>query len=335
MAGIDDNTNASDTPLTHNLIVPEAQAGQRLDRFLASGIPELSRSRIKALILDGLVQIDGDPDVSPSDKVRSRETVELEVPPAVDLALLPEPMDLRVAYEDTDLIVVDKPAGLVMHPGAGNETGTLVQGLLAHCGDNLSGIGGVRRPGIVHRIDKGTSGLVVVAKNNAAHEGLSRQFADHSIERVYKAVCFGVAPLKATIDANIGRDPNDRKKMTVRPSGQGKTAVTHLKRLAQYGRAASLVDCRLETGRTHQIRVHLAAQGFPLIGDPVYTRATSARLKPFPEPARQLIDRFDRQALHAEVLGFIHPVTQQALRFVSDLPPDMKELILMIQTIEI
>ncbi|MEQ9487530.1 MAG: RluA family pseudouridine synthase [Alphaproteobacteria bacterium] len=332
---MDDNTNASDTPLTHSLIVPEAQAGERLDRFLASGISTLSRSRIKALILDGLVQIDGDPDVTPSDKVRAGETVELEVPPVIDLALTPEPMDLAIAYEDDDLIVVDKPAGLVMHPGAGNETGTLVQGLLAHCGDNLSGIGGVRRPGIVHRIDKGTSGLVVIAKNDAAHEGLSRQFADHSIERVYKAVCFGVAPLKARIEANIGRDPNDRKKMAIRPTGQGKKAVTHLSRLAQYGRAASLVECRLETGRTHQIRVHLAAQGFPLIGDPVYTRVTAARLRPFPQAARDIIDGLGRQALHAQVLGFAHPVTGKALRFESDLPDDLKALILVTETIEI
>jgi len=335
MMVMDEESNASAPQQTHSLIVPEAQAGQRLDSFLASSISTLSRSRIKSLILDGLVQIDGDPDVSPSGKVRAGEAVELEEPPVVDLALAPEPMDLVIAYEDSDLVVVDKPAGLVMHPGAGNETGTLVQGLLAHCGANLSGIGGVRRPGIVHRIDKDTSGLVVVAKNDAAHEGLSRQFADHSIERVYQAVSLGVVPSNGTIEANIGRDPNDRKKMAVRPAGQGKTAVTRFNRLAHYGRAASFIECRLETGRTHQIRVHMANLGFPLIGDPVYTKMTSARRKLFPADSLKTIDEFNRQALHAAVLGFVHPATKENLQFTSEMPADMKVLISTLEGIEI
>jgi len=328
----------SNTPVprqTHSLIVPEAQAGLRLDLFLASNISSLSRSRIKALILDGLVQIDGDPEVTPSDKVHSGETIELEEPPVIDLALAPEPMDLTYPYEDSDLVVINKPAGLVMHPGAGNETGTLVQGLLAHCGKNLSGIGGVRRPGIVHRIDKDTSGLVVVAKNDAAHESLSRQFADHTIERVYKAIAFGITPPNGKIDANIGRHPNDRKKMSVRPSGKGKTAVTHYKRLNRFGNAASLVECRLETGRTHQIRVHMAHLGFPLIGDPVYTRMTAARGALFPANIKQTVGLFARQALHAAVLGFVHPTTKENLKFTADLPEDMETLISMLESIEI
>lgn len=328
------DTDTSVPQQTHSLIVPESQAGQRLDRYLATHIPTLSRSRIKGLILDGLVHIDGDPDLSPSDKVRAGETIELEEPPIVDLALLPESMNLPIAYEDKDLVVVDKPAGLVMHPGAGNETGTLVQGLLAHCGANLSGIGGVRRPGIVHRIDKDTSGLVVVAKNDATHESLSRQFADHSIERVYKAIAFGKTPANGTIDANVGRDPKDRKKMSIRPANQGKIAVTHFVRQALFGNAACLVECRLETGRTHQIRVHMAHLGYPLIGDPVYSRMTAARGRLFPADIKQVVDGFSRQALHAAVLGFVHPISKANLRFTSDMPKDMSELIGALESIE-
>lgn len=335
MTDNESDTNTSKLQQTHSLIVPEAQAGQRLDRYLTANIPTLSRSRIKGFILDGLVHIDGDPNASPSDKVRAGETIELQEPPVIDLALVPEPMGLSIAYEDNDLVVVDKPAGLVMHPGAGNETGTLVQGLLAHCGANLSGIGGVRRPGIVHRIDKDTSGLVVVAKNDAAHENLSSQFADHSIERVYKAVAYGSAPPNGKIDANIGRDPNDRKKMSVRPTGQGKTAVTHFVRQALFGKAACSIECRLETGRTHQIRVHLAHLGFPLIGDPVYSRMTPARGRLFPTDIRHTVDDFKRQALHAAVLGFVHPISKESLRFESDLPNDMNELITALESIEI
>lgn len=331
----DENPSTPTSPHTHSLIVGEAQAGQRLDRFLAENIANLSRSRIKSFILDGLVHIDGDPDTSPADKVHAGETIELEEPPVVDLALVPEPIPIDIVYEDVDLIVINKQAGLVMHPGAGNETGTLVQGLLAHCGANLSGIGGVRRPGIVHRIDKETSGLIVVAKNDAAHEGLTRQFANHSIERLYKAITLGVVPASGTIDANIGRDPADRKKMSVRQTGTGKSAVTHFKRIKAFGKAACLIDCQLETGRTHQIRVHLAHLGYPLIGDPVYTRMTKTRASKFPEPVLLKASAFGRQALHAAVLGFIHPRSGEKFRFTSEMPEDMASLVNDLESIEI
>jgi 23S rRNA pseudouridine1911/1915/1917 synthase len=232
-------------------------------------------------------------------------------------------MPLVVVFEDEHLIVVDKPAGLVVHPAAGNPDGTLVNALLHHCRGQLSGIGGVARPGIVHRIDKDTSGLLVVAKSDAAHEGLSRQFADHSLERAYLAVCNGhPAPPTGTVVARIGRSDSNRKKMAVLPEGssRGKHAVTHFRTLERLAGCA-LLECRLETGRTHQVRVHLASIGHPLVGDPVYGRR-SAQL-------RAVLQRtgFRRQALHAAVLGFDHPVTRDRLRFTSDMPPDMRELI--------
>ena len=229
----------------------------------------------------------------------------------------------RIVLEDEHLLVVDKPAGLVVHPAAGNRDGTLVNALLHHCAGQLSGIGGVARPGIVHRIDKDTSGLLVVAKSDAAHEGLAKQFADHSIERAYLAVVNGhPLPRAGTIRGRIGRSDANRKKMALLPdsSHRGKHAVTHYKTLEMLDNCA-LVECRLETGRTHQVRVHMASTGHALLGDPVYGRA-NARLRPI----LQKLD-FRRQALHAAVLGFVHPVTGDRLRFESDLPPDMRELI--------
>jgi 23S rRNA pseudouridine1911/1915/1917 synthase len=296
-------------------------AGPRLDKALAEA-SGLSRERVKALMGEGRVTIGGKPASQAS--VRSAGgAFAIDLPPPADASAAPQDIPLTIAYEDEHLIVVDKPAGMVVHPAAGNRDGTLVNALLHHCDGRLSGIGGVARPGIVHRIDKDTSGLLVVAKSDAAHEGLSRQFADHSLERAYLAVCNGhPRPRSGTISERVGRSDANRKKMAVLPnnSSRGKHAVTHYKVLREL-EGCSLVECRLETGRTHQVRVHLASTGHALVGDPLYGRA-SAVLRP-------ILQRlgFRRQALHAAVLGFVHPVTSDRLRFASDLPIDMKELI--------
>jgi 23S rRNA pseudouridine1911/1915/1917 synthase len=296
--------------------------GQRLDKALAEA-SGLSRERIKALIGEGAVTVAGEPVSQVSGKVAEGAEFAIALPPASDPAAQPQDIPLQVVFEDAHLIVVDKPAGLVVHPAVGNRDGTLVNALLHHCAGQLSGIGGVARPGIVHRIDKDTSGLLVVAKSDAAHEGLAKQFADHSIERTYLAVVNGhPVPSAGTISERIGRSDANRKKMAVLPkdSSRGKHAVTHYKVIERLDNCA-LVECRLETGRTHQVRVHLASTGHALLGDPVYGRA-NARLRPI----LHKLD-FRRQALHAAVLGFVHPVTGDRLRFESDLPPDMRELI--------
>jgi len=298
------------------------EGGQRLDKALAEA-SGLSRERIKALIGEGKVRVDGAPVSQASGKATEGVRFEIEVPPPADAKATPEEIPLTVVFEDEHLIVVDKPAGLVVHPAAGNPDGTLVNALLHHCQGQLSGIGGVARPGIVHRIDKDTSGLLVVAKSDAAHEGLARQFADHSIERAYLAVCNGhPQPPKGTIEGRIGRSDANRKKMALlaKDSSRGKHAVTHYMTVERLNGCA-LVECRLETGRTHQVRVHLASIGHALLGDPLYGRANFQ--------VRPILQRlgFHRQALHAAVLGFLHPVTGDRLRFASDLPPDMKELI--------
>ncbi|WP_126172105.1 RluA family pseudouridine synthase [Altericroceibacterium xinjiangense] len=294
----------------------------RLDKALADSTG-LSRERIKGLLAEGRVAVEGKPVSQPSVKVAAGAAFRIHVPEAAPADARPQDIPLVIAYEDDHLVVVDKPAGLVVHPAAGNPDGTLVNALLHHCAGQLSGIGGVARPGIVHRIDKDTSGLLVVAKSDAAHEGLAKQFADHSIERVYLAVVNGhPAPPAGTVRARIGRSDTNRKKMAVLPdaSSRGKHAVTHYRTLELLDNCA-LVECRLETGRTHQVRVHLASIGHALLGDPVYGRANS-RLRP-------VLQRlgFSRQALHAAVLGFLHPVTGDRLRLTSDLPPDMRELI--------
>jgi 23S rRNA pseudouridine1911/1915/1917 synthase len=296
--------------------------GGRLDKVLAEA-SGLSRERVKSLIAQELVEIGGVPASQPSVKVPAGAGFSIHVPPPADAQASPQDIPLVIPYEDEHLIVVDKPAGLVVHPAAGNPDGTLVNALLHHCRGNLSGIGGVARPGIVHRIDKDTSGQLVVAKSDAAHEGLAKQFADHSIERVYRALVAGhPSPSKGTISARIGRSDRNRKKMAVLAdsSSRGKHAITHYKVLETLDNCA-LVECRLETGRTHQVRVHMASIGHPLLGDPVYGKT--------PAPLRPLLKSLDfsRQALHAAVLGFIHPLTGDKLRFSSDLPPDMKELI--------
>jgi 23S rRNA pseudouridine1911/1915/1917 synthase len=278
---------------------------------------------VKALIAEGAVSIGGRTVTQASGKALEGAEFAIAVPPAAEATARPQAIPLKVVFEDEHLIVVDKPAGLVVHPAAGNPDGTLVNALLHHCRGNLSGIGGVARPGIVHRIDKDTSGLLVVAKSDAAHEGLARQFADHSIERVYLAVVNGLpSPREGTIRGKIGRSDTNRKKMAVLAdnANRGKQAVTHYRTLKPLDGAA-LVECRLETGRTHQVRVHLASTGHALAGDPVYGSA-NPRL-------RTILKNLDfrRQALHAAVLGFIHPATGDKLRFESDLPQDMKELI--------
>jgi 23S rRNA pseudouridine1911/1915/1917 synthase len=303
-------------------IVAKEASGARLDKWLAGALPELSRSRLKALIEDGAVSIGKKVARDPAHKVRAGEFVRVTVPAAT--AALPEAqaMDLHVVYEDEHLIVVDKPAGLVVHPAAGNPDRTLVNALLAHCGPSLAGIGGVKRPGIVHRIDKDTSGLLVVAKTDPAHAGLTAQFAAHDVERRYDALVWGIPkPAHGTITGNIGRSQKNRKKMAIVARG-GKAAETSYDVVDTFGTTAAHVQCRLTTGRTHQIRVHLTSKGHPLIGDPVYGHGRTAGGR----FANAEVRAFSRQALHAATLGFVHPVTKKKLRFESELPDDMIRL---------
>jgi 23S rRNA pseudouridine1911/1915/1917 synthase len=319
----------------HSIVVGPDVARERLDRLLSQAIDGLSRMRIKALIEAGQVCIGQTGDMrtvtEASYRVKPGEVIELRVPPAEEAVPKPQAMDLAIVYEDEHLIVIDKPAGLVVHPAPGNPDRTLVNALLAHCGDSLSGVGGVRRPGIVHRLDKDTSGLLVAAKHDAAHIGLSELFARHDIERCYRALVWGrPSQNKGRIEGNIGRDPKNRKKMAVVQRG-GKTAVTHYAQVESYGMAASLLDCRLETGRTHQIRVHLASIGHPVLGDPLYSRARRRRAVDFDEELRHAIGDFKRQALHAVELGFRHPMDGRDLIFHSPLPHDMKTLVALFQ----
>ena len=294
----------------------------RLDKALAQA-SGLSRARVQGLLAAGAVTAGGHVVTSPSARIAADTAFVIVLPPAEPLSARPQDIPLAIAFEDAQLVVVDKPAGMVVHPAAGNPDGTLVNALLHHCAGRLSGINGVARPGIVHRIDKDTSGLLVVAKTDAAHEGLAAQFADHSIDRRYLAVCAGQpVPASATIATRIGRSDQDRKKMAVLPddSRRGKRAITHFRTLRTLDHAA-LIECRLETGRTHQVRVHCASMGHPLLGDPVYGRT--------PKALRALLAElgFQRQALHAAELGFTHPVSGERLDFRADPPPDMRELI--------
>lgn len=307
-------------------VTPEQQ-GQRLDRFLAACFGEMSRSQIQRLVSGGNLSADDGLIVDNAFRVRCGDIYQLEVPAAEEADPEPEDIPLDVAYEDRDLIVVNKPAGMTVHPAPGAPRGTLVNALLFHCRDNLSGIGGVKRPGIVHRIDKDTSGLIVAAKNDIAHRGLCEQFFVHSIERTYFAVVYGVpAPLAGRIEANVGRSPYDRKKMAVLKTG-GKVAVTNYKTAEVFGQAASLVQCNLETGRTHQIRVHMSSLGCSLIGDQVYEKAKKSGLRFRTEAEKNAVLTFPRQALHAATLGFVHPVSGKELRFHSDFPEDMARLL--------
>lgn len=309
----------------------ETAEGLRLDLALAEIFPDLSRTRIKRFIEKGQVTLGGATIVDPARRVKQGFEVTITLPPPAPAVPQPENIPLNVVFEDDYLIVVDKPAGLVVHPAAGNLGGTLVNALIAHCGSSLSGIGDVMRPGIVHRIDKDTSGLIVAAKNDAAHQGLARQFEKHSIERAYTALVWGnVATATGSIEGNIARSSANRKKMAVVKSG-GKHARTHYKVLKRFGPPsdpfASLVDCRLETGRTHQIRVHFTKLGHPLVGDPLYGRGRQGSRKKLGDEIADAIVAFDRQALHARILGFIHPKSREKLQFESDLPSDFSALL--------
>jgi len=305
----------------HALTLPAEMAGWRFDRALASAFPILSRERLKTLIAAGEVCVAGTPVRDPSRRVTGGEAVEIAVPAPVQAEARAQDIPLEILFEDEHLLVVDKPAGLVVHPAAGNLDGTLVNALLHHCAGRLSGIGGVARPGIVHRIDKDTSGLLVVAKTDRAHEGLAKQFAAHSVERAYAAVVAGrPIPPAGRIEGALARSAANRQKMAIVADGRGKRAVTHYRTIEPL-REAALVECRLETGRTHQVRVHMSSIGHPLLGDPVYGRA-----RPVHRPVLQQLG-FERQALHARTLGFVHPGTKEKLTFECPIPPDIQELI--------
>ncbi len=312
--------------------LPEKLAGQRLDKVLAPLFPDLSRARLQALIGEGRLTFDGQP-VSDASRKAKVGTYTLLVPPPAPADPEPEAIPLTVLYEDDHLIVVDKPAGMAVHPAPGTPNGTLVNALLHHCGDSLSGIGGVARPGIVHRLDKDTSGVMVAAKSDVAHQGLSKLFSTHDIDRLYVALTRGApSPPSATIQTRIGRSPGDRKKMAVLRAG-GREAITHYRVEAAFGPQdkplAARVACRLETGRTHQIRVHLASKGSPCLADPVYGASPPATA------VREMVREagLSRQALHAAVLGFVHPVTGETLRFETPLPPDMAALQAKLETL--
>jgi 23S rRNA pseudouridine1911/1915/1917 synthase len=323
------------------------EAGGRLDRVLATHIAELSRTRLKALIEAGAVAIDGRTIRDPGHRVNSGAAIAIDIPPPAEAKPAPEPIPLNVVYEDADIIVIDKPKNLVVHPAAGHWTGTLVNALVAHCGESLSGIGGERRPGIVHRLDKDTTGLMVAAKNDRAHRALAAQFADHGrsgepFERGYLALVWGAPDRpRGTIDRPIDRHPQARDRMAIRESGR--EAITHWEVLERYGApgghraaaggkarsgapVASLLLCRLETGRTHQIRLHLASIGHPLLGDEVYGPGFRTKSALLPPGAQAALKALGRQALHAHILSIKHPVSTEIVRFRSELPPDLARL---------
>jgi 23S rRNA pseudouridine1911/1915/1917 synthase len=319
---------------TPQVLQAEAGAAGRLDRFLAEAFPQISRSRFQSLIAEGQVSVEGQAITLARHRLQPGNLVAVTLPPAVAPEPAGESIPLSIVHEDAEVIVIDKPAGLVVHPGAGNESGTLVNALIAHCGESLSGIGGVKRPGIVHRLDKETSGLLVVAKTDAAHQSLSHQFAAHGrdgrLERSYLAIVWGVPERnQGTISASLARSTTNRQKIAVSRAASAREAITHYEVLERFGNppVASLVRCHLETGRTHQIRVHLAHIGHPLLGDPTYGagfRSSASRLAP---AAKEALKSLNRQALHAGILGFEHPATGQALHFESPLPHDMTALL--------
>ncbi len=311
-------------------VEPDA-AGERLDLFLARHAQALSRSRLKALIKAGKVEIGGKAVDDPNTRVPAGAAIAISLPEPEEAEPGPEPIPLNILYEDADVIVIDKPAGLVVHPGAGNRSGTLVNALIAHCGDSLSGIGGVKRPGIVHRLDKDTSGVLVVAKNDFAHRALSAQFADHGREgpllREYDALVWGVPkPHIGAVDAPLIRDARNRLKQAVARRG-GRNAVTHYAVKERFGTTAALLKCRLETGRTHQIRVHLAHISHPLVGDTVYGAGFQTKAERLPADLRAKIKDFRRQALHARLLRFRHPRTGALIKFETDWPTDLTDLV--------
>jgi 23S rRNA pseudouridine1911/1915/1917 synthase len=323
--------------MTEKFTIEAANAGQRLDKTLASLAPDLSRTRIQAIAEDGHIAVNGKPESAMSRKMRTGDVITLLRPAAVDPVPKGEDIPLTVVYEDEHLIVIDKPAGLVVHPAGGHETGTLVNALIAHCGETLSGIGGVKRPGIVHRLDKDTSGLLVVAKNDHTHKGLSEQFADHGrtgpLERAYTAFVWGHPGRQGgEIRTQIDRSVANREKMAVCRADKGRLAITHFEVVQTFegidGRPlVSQVICRLETGRTHQIRVHMTSIGHPLLGDDLYGGGFKTKANHLAPNAQAALNALGRQALHAAVLGFEHPQTGETMRFESELPRDMRELL--------
>ncbi len=337
MSHDEDETNTGETRTT---VAPDG-AGERVDAWLGKLWPDLSRSRVQGLIGAGKLKVDGALVTHAKDKPRTGATYELSLPPPEPAAPLPERLPLNIVFEDEHLVIVDKASGMAMHPAPGSMRGTMVNALLAHCGDSLSGIGGVVRPGIVHRIDKDTTGLVVVAKHDAAHTSLAKLFAKHDLERVYYAVTRG-APRERTarIENKLVRSSEDRRKYVVarNPDTEaGKMATTDYWTVESFGQqsgasvgraAASLLECRLHTGRTHQIRAHLTHLGCPLIGDPLYGKQRGFKAEgPHADEAAEAVAAFPRQALHAAVLGFKHPVTGDELRFESPPPADMADLL--------
>lgn len=319
------------------LTVDEADAGTRLDKFLATRLSEHSRTRLKALVIDGAISVNDMIETDPNRKLIAGSAISVAIPEAIPAAPQAEAIPLTIVYEDPDLIVIDKPAGLVVHPAAGHASGTLVNALIAHCGDSLSGIGGVKRPGIVHRLDKDTTGLLVIAKNDRTHKKLAEQFADHGrtgpLQRTYRAIVWGVPERKhGTIDAAIDRSTKHRDRMTVVKGERGREAITHYEVLETFAGSdgspvASLVACHLETGRTHQIRVHMTHLGHPLLGDPVYGAGFRTKISLLPEITREIVQNFARQALHAAELGFEHPKTGEELHFESIDPEDFAGLL--------
>ncbi len=344
----------------HTFHIPPEKAGERLDKFLSAHIPNLTRTRLKVLIESGQVQLgeaslpvfsdeeesEGTldflgnlsevvltPCTQPSKKLRIGYVISLTVPEVSEALPVAQKIEFDVVFEDDHVIVINKPAGLVVHPGAGNHDGTLVNGLLYHCGDSLSGIGGVARPGIVHRLDKGTSGLMVVAKNDHAHHFLSNQFSDRTLKRTYFAICWGVPnPTEGKIEGNIGRDPRHRQRMKVLKYS-GKEAITHYVLQEKLGLYCSLIECTLETGRTHQIRVHMTHKGNSLLGDPLYGRKPRGLEPSLKEKIAELTQGETRPVLHAAHLQFIHPVTEKLVKFETELPQDFTQLYEYLKTV--
>jgi 23S rRNA pseudouridine1911/1915/1917 synthase len=318
---------------TIDIEIPEALHGERLDRTLAQLLPQFSRTRLKNLIIEGAVTADGITLIKPNHKIKAGDEISVDLPPLAEASPKPESIPLNILHEDEDVIVINKPAGLIVHPAPGHWSGTLVNALLAHCSDSLSGINGIKRPGIVHRLDKETSGVMVAAKNDTAHQALAEQFEQHGrdgrLERQYIAFVWGRLPFKELrIEAAIGRDPANRLKMKVRANGRA--ALTHVSELACFGQSKALVSkvqARLETGRTHQIRVHLSAQGHPLLGDELYGAGFKTKANLFNTELQTCLAKLEgRQALHASVLGFCHPRTGHKLFFETPLPEDLQEL---------
>jgi len=323
------------------LIAEEGDDNKRIDVFIAAHMPvHVSRNRVQTILKKGGVLVNGKAVISPKHKIRMDDELVIEVPEPEDAAPIAQDIPLEIYHEDDHLLVVNKPAGMVVHPAAGNWDGTLVNALLYHCGDTLSGIGGVKRPGIVHRLDKDTSGLLVVAKDERTHTGLMAQFMDHGrtgpLERHYKALVWGqFAKMTGTVNASLGRSNSNRKKRAVLADNhhEAKEAITHFTVKGEYGSGddglpiCSLVECRLETGRTHQIRVHMSHIGHPLVGDQDYGKHFQTKVNTLPEECQQEVSQFNRQALHAAVLGFEHPVTKAHLRFEAVLPDDMARML--------